>query len=91
MHGLSLIFIGKHSASILGWVGSISYLLAYLLLTLKKVKPDQKLYHLMNIVGAAGLTLNAVYILDYPNVIVNLVWGIIALLAIWSIARRKQN
>jgi hypothetical protein len=91
MLGYTLLFIGKESSVILGWVGSIAYLTAYLLLALKKVKADQKLYHLLNIVGATGLTINAIFFSDYPNVIVNITWGLIATIAIWSIARQKQN
>lgn len=87
----ALLFIGKESSSILGWIGSIAYLLAYLLLTLKKLKPDHKLYHLLNILGAAGLTINAFFLSDYPNVIVNITWGLIAAIAIWSFGRQKQN
>jgi hypothetical protein len=91
MLGHTMLFIGKESSAILGWVGSIAYLLAYLLLTLKKLKSDHKLYHLLNIVGAAGLTIHAIFFSDYPNVIVNVVWGLIAAIAIWSIGRQKQN
>jgi len=91
MLGYTLLFIGKESSAILGWVGSIAYLTAYLLLALKKLKADQKLYHLLNIVGATGLIINAIFISDYPNVIVNITWGLIAVIAIWSIAWQKQN
>jgi hypothetical protein len=91
MVACTLLFVGKESAALLGWIGSIAYLLAYLLLTLNKLKAEQKLYHLLNIVGAAGLTLNAIFFSDYPNVVVNIAWGLIAAIAIWSIARQKRN
>jgi purine-cytosine permease-like protein len=91
MSGHVLLFIGKEFSSLLGWLGSSAYLLAYLLLTLNKLKADQKLYHLLNIIGAVGLTLNALFFYDYPNVIVNIAWGLIAAAAIWSIARKKRS
>lgn len=75
----------------LGWVGSFAYLLAYLLLSLNKLKSSQKAYHILNIIGALGLTVNAVFIQDYPNVLVNIVWGVIAIMAIWLIVRKKPD
>jgi hypothetical protein len=71
--------------------GSFAYLLAYLLLSLNKLKSDQKAYHILNIVGALGLTVNAIFIQDYPNVLVNFFWGLIALMAILLIVLKKRN
>ena len=90
MHSM-LFSIGKILPIVLGWAGTISYLAAYLLLSMNKLKADQRLYHAMNILGAAGLTYNALMLNDFPNIIVNAVWGIIAFWAIFSIARRKRN
>lgn len=86
-----ILFIGKGFSVSLGWVGSISYLLAYLLLSLNKLKSEQRLYHVLNIVGAVGLTVNAIFFQDYPNVIVNVFWGLIALMAILLIGRKKSD
>ena len=86
-----LLFLNKGLATSLGWIGTFLYLLAYLPLSIKKLRADNRLYHLLNIFGAIGLTYNAVSLNDYPNVIVNIVWAIIALSAILLIGRRKQN
>lgn len=86
-----LLSIGKGIYTILGWVGSIAYLLGYLLLTMKKLKPDSKTYHVLNVAGAVGLTINAIFLQDFPNIAVNVAWGVIAVVAIWSIIRRKQS
>ena len=86
-----LLFLNKGLATSLGWIGTFLYLLAYLLLSIKKLRADHRLYHLLNIFGAIGLTYNALSLDDYPNVIVNIVWAIIALSAILLIGRRKQN
>lgn len=86
-----LLFLGKNIALSLGWIGSFSYLLAYLLLSLNKLKSTQPLYHALNIIGALGLTINAVTIQDYPNVIVNVFWGLIAFMAILLIGRKKTD
>jgi hypothetical protein len=87
----TILFIGKGISISLGWIGSFSYLFAYLLLSLNKLKSDQKVYHVLNIVGAIGLTVNAIFFQDYPNVIVNVFWGMIALMAILLIGRKKPD
>jgi hypothetical protein len=87
----NILFIGKNIPLSLGWIGSFSYLLAYLLLSLNKLKSNQPVYHILNIIGALGLTSNAIFIQDYPNVIVNVFWGMIALMAILLVWRKKTD
>ncbi|HVV07049.1 MAG TPA: hypothetical protein VHC96_22630 [Puia sp.] len=76
--------------SLLGWIGTASYLVAYLLLSMGRLRADKKLYHLLNILGAIGLTYNAVALHDFPNVVVNIAWAAIAVWAIWLILRRES-
>lgn len=85
-----LLFI-KNIYPILGWIGTLSYLLAYFLLSINKLKANQVTYHVMNILGAIGLTANAIYYADLPNIVVNLAWGLIALVAIIALSRRKKK
>jgi len=84
-------FHSKGLSSLLGWVGSFAYLLAYLLLSTGRLKSDKKLYHWLNILGAVGLTYNAVTLNDFPNIIVNIAWALIALWAILLIQRQRRN
>jgi hypothetical protein len=78
---------------LLGWVGTFAYLLAYFLLSINKINARQFIYQILNVVGATGLITNAIYNADLPNVVVNLVWGIIALLAlvVLFLKQRKQS
>lgn len=78
-------------AEALGWFGSALYILAYLLLSLKKLTADSSLYHSLNILGATGLIVNAFHLGDFPSMAVNLVWVAIALFAIIMIYRRKHD
>lgn len=82
--------LAKNIYPLLGWTGTFSYLLAYLLLSIGKLKANQLAYHILNIIGAVGLTANAVYYADLPNVVVNLAWGCIALVAIIVLSRKKK-
>ncbi len=78
-------------SSILGWVGSIAYLLAYILLSIGKLRSDQKAYHLLNVIGAVGLTYHAFLLSDFPNVVVNIAWAIVALGSIVFILQKKRG
>jgi hypothetical protein len=76
-------------ADIAGWAGSLLYITAYLLLCMKKLNEDHSFYHLLNILGAFGLIVNANHWNDYPNIVVNVVWMAIGLAAIIAIMRKK--
>lgn len=77
--------------AVLGWVGTFAYLLAYFLLSVNKINARQLIYHTLNAVGAVGLTANALHYADLPNVVVNLVWGLIAVSAFIVIYRKKRK
>ncbi|WP_315821469.1 CBU_0592 family membrane protein [Paraflavitalea speifideaquila] len=76
---------------VLGWVGTLAYLLAYFLLSVGRINARQLSYHTLNVVGAIGLTVNALYYADLPNVVVNFVWGLIAICALFVIYRRRKK
>jgi len=59
---------------ILGWLGAILYLLAYGLISLKKVEGDSSLYQGINIVAGIFLIMNTFYWRAYPSVALNVAW-----------------
>ena len=64
---------------VVGWVGAVTVLFAYSLVT--RSGPSI-LYHVLNVLGAAGLLANALYHGALPSTTVNVVWiGI----AVWGI------
>ncbi len=85
------VFTADFFSSFLGWTGSIAYLLAYLLLSINRLKADQRLYHLLNVVGAVGLVGHALFLNDYPNLAVNVAWGLIGLTTIVLLTRKKRG
>lgn len=66
----------------IGWIGVGFYVSAYLLLTLGKMKSTDYSFHLLNILGAIGLIIDACYEQDRPNLAVNAIWLLIGLGAI---------
>ncbi len=67
---------------IIGWLGALLFIAAYVLLTLKKISAAKPFYHILNILGAVCLIINASKINDFPNILVNSIWTIIGLYAL---------
>jgi hypothetical protein len=65
--------------NILGWTGSILYLLAYALVSLKKTEGDSLLYQCINIFAGTLLVIYTLYLGAYATTGLNAVWVIIGL------------
>jgi hypothetical protein len=71
---------------ILGWVGTITYLIAYALVSLKKVEGDSRIYQGMNFFAGIFLIINTAYWKAYPSTALNMAWiGI----AMFTLGRKK--
>lgn len=73
-----------------GWTGAISAVVAYGLVTMKRISPDSLTFQGLNIVGAGLLSVSASVHSAWPSAVVNVVWvaiGIYAVRALWN-ARR---
>jgi hypothetical protein len=60
--------------NILGWTGSVLYLLAYALVSLKKAEADSILYQGMNIFAGILLVIYTVSLGAYATTALNTVW-----------------
>ncbi|MFH1473331.1 MAG: hypothetical protein ABIE55_00395 [Candidatus Aenigmatarchaeota archaeon] len=63
---------------IIGWFGMALVLVAYLLITTKKVKIGSFIYHGLNFIGAITLGFNALANEAYPSALLNAIWLVIA-------------
>ena len=77
-------------ASIFGWLGAVSCLVAYLLLVLKRVKAHGLMYPLLNIIGGGGLTYSAIFSADHPNIIINILWAALAFISFFLNAKKER-
>jgi hypothetical protein len=66
----------------LGWTGSILYLLAYALVSLKKTEGDSLLYQGLNIVAASLVVIYTLSLGAYATTGLNAVWIAIGLLTL---------
>ncbi len=67
---------------VMGWVGVAGLLLAYVLVSTKRIEGDSAPYQVLNLLGAAFLIVNSFYYGAYPSVGVNVVWIGIAIYAL---------
>lgn len=70
---------------IVGWIGAIALLVAYALVSARRVEGDSTSYQSLNLVGSVFLIVNTVYYRAYPSAFLNLVWGAIAVYAIGKV------
>ena len=73
-----------------GWTGAISAVVAYGLVTMKRISPDSLMFQGLNIVGAGLLSVSASVHSAWPSAVVNVIWvaiGVYAVRALWN-ARR---
>ncbi len=73
----------------LGWIGAFLLLLAYGMVSFKKVEADSFLYQGLNIAASVLLAINTIYHGAFPSSFVNIVWTIIAVLAVLTVIRKN--
>jgi len=68
--------------NILGWTGSIMYLVAYTLVSMKKTEGDSLLYQSMNVVAGIFLVIYTFTLGAYATMALNGVWAIIGIITL---------
>ena len=76
---------------IIGWVGSLEVILAYALISYHKITAKSMLYQMLNLTGGAFLIINTIYYGAYPSTAINVVWLIIASIAIFNIYNSRKS
>lgn len=71
----------------LGWYGVIATIAAYAFVSFLLLRPESLLYQGLNFTGAVGVTIETWYRRDYQPFWLNLIWAVIALIAIANIMR----
>ena len=75
----------------MGWAGAGLILLGYLLISAEKLTGRSPVYQWMNLLGAAGFTINGAYHGALPSASLNIVWMGIAAFALWRIWKRRSS
>lgn len=61
---------------IIGWVGALGLLIAFVLSSLGKLDNRGSLYHTINLISAILLIVNAYYSEAYPFFVINIFWSL---------------
>jgi paired small multidrug resistance pump len=67
---------------IIGWVGVLLILLAYMLTTFGVIKPQELIYGFLNFFGAIGIITSSYGKRDFQPILLNVVWLIVAAIGI---------
>jgi len=76
---------------IVGWIGAVALLLAYGLVSTRKLQGDSGIYQVFNFIGAAFLMANSFFYGAFPSAAVNIVWISIAVFAVLRKKLRTQK
>lgn len=76
---------------IVGWVGAVALLLAYIFISTRRMEGDSASYQLLNLGGSAFLMVNSFFYGAYPSSIVNIVWISIAVLTLFKKKSKGQT
>ncbi len=57
-------------------------MLAYILVSSKKLDSGGEIYQTMNLVGALGVGINAFYQQAWPSLAIQVIWGLVAILTL---------
>ena len=75
----------KRVTDFLGWYGTAAILLAYALVSFEVLSPTSLIYQLLNGTGAIGIVIISFAKKAYPPGVLNVVWAIIACIAVLRI------
>ena len=64
--------------NLLGWYGVLAILVAYILLNLSFFDAKNIFYQLLNFTGALAIVFSSLRKKDYPPVVLNLIWDLVA-------------
>ena len=67
----------------------ILIILAYFLLSAKKLKSKSIIYHLLNFLGGTGIVISTFATRSWPAMTLNIIWVIIAVFSIYKIISVK--
>lgn len=76
---------------LIGWLGVAALLLAYALVSTRRLAGDSPPYQWLNLAGSGMLLANSLYNGAFPSVGVNAVWIAIGLWTLLTLRRRRNN
>ena len=79
------------AVEVAGWIGAALILLAYLLVTIGRLTGQSPAFQWMNLFGALGFVINGWWHRAMPSASLNVIWMLIAGVALWRLWKRKGS
>jgi len=73
---------------IVGWLGAVLILIAYYLVSVKKLLPASKEFQLLNLFGAIGIVVNSMVYRALPSAVLNTIWALIAFYGLFKAIKK---
>ena len=70
------------TSQIIGWIGTFLIVLAYFLVSTKKVDGQSKSYQTLNLLGAIAVGVNVLHQHAWPALALQIIWGVIAIVSL---------
>lgn len=74
---------------IIGWIGSVEIIIAYGLISYKRIDADSPYYQWLNLTGSIFLIANTWYYGAFPSTLINVFWLVIAFFALLKMRAAK--
>jgi cell division protein FtsW (lipid II flippase) len=71
-----------------GWVGAFLVVLAFFLVSTKRIKATSRRYELLNLFGAIGVGVNVFYQQSWPALVLQIIWALIAVYSLVKINKK---
>lgn len=75
----------------IGWIGAGLILAAYVLTSTGRLSGQSAAFQWLNVAGAAGFVVNSGWHGALPSTILNIVWMMIGVWALWRIGARPSS
>ena len=82
---------GTFFVNLFGWAGSAAVVTAYALVSTNRLQSNSTVYQALNLFGGLSLVANTIYYRAYPSAFVNVVWSLIAILALLGMGDSFRN
>ncbi len=79
--------MNKIFVEILGWYGTLAIIMAYILVSFSFISAHSILFQILNGTGAIGIVIISLYKKAYQPAVLNVIWTLVALIAILNILR----
>ncbi len=73
-----------------GWLGALLILGSYILVSAGRLTGQSPAYQWMNVAGALGFVINSGWHGAIPSTALNVVWCLVGIGTLWSLARKAR-